>query len=56
MLCLILLTTYFLFKARKSDGQKRKEKEESDESFVRFYFNLYLEKNGVDRKMLNDER
>lgn len=38
--------------AKKYDAQKKKETEESN----RLYFNQCLEKNGLDRKMLKDDR
>lgn len=45
-----------LFLARKSQSQKTKERENSDAAFVKFYFALYLEKHGINRKMLQRTR
>lgn len=56
-LCCVLLNLYiFPLIVRKSDAQKKKEKEESDDATMRFYFNLYLERHGLERKLLQDGR
>lgn len=47
---------FFFSIAKKSAAQKMKDKEESDRASVSLYFTLYLEKFGIDRKLLHDER
>ena len=49
-------TTRKVKKERKTEQQKQKEKKESDEAYTRLYFTQYLEKGGLDQKLLNDER
>ena len=47
---------FFFFFEGKSDEQKKREKDEADKSTLQFYFTLYLQKNGLERKLLQDER
>ena len=41
---------------KKSDAQRQKDKVESDRAYNKFCFTQYLEKSGIDKKMLQDER